>query len=669
MTMQRSDLMELGVEALTALANPGFVKRAQKDVAAGALPALRQDADGTVHARFDDGIETSMAPGVSLRDANCNCSASGMCRHRVMLVLAYQAGHAGAADTANGVPAGWSPASFDDAAIAAAVTPQVLEQARRLAGERPVATVVLAGPANSVPAVYLPMSQVRFFSSTSLAHARCDCQLGNGCAHVVLACWAFRQAQDMGSSSEATFEIAPFGVALATAPDALMASAVALRVRADAGDWLWSLWREGAAQPLPGLESRYEALQADLAQLGWTWVAEDLATTWRIVQSLARRSSRFGMDDLLDDAARLHARLAGAAHADGRLGARIPASQVLGIGQQGEVALDLLRLVSLGMTCWRDDASEGASIVFADPDTQATCVLERAWPRSDSASGDVEQLLNRRIAGLPLRQLAAGQVVTRAARRRANGHVELGAQARQTNALALSPKAWDDLRAPIRFATLDALLHHLQGRPPAGIGSGETASNWHVVDLHGLALDHWAWDGARQTLFAEWHAASHLTLRARLAYEGMQPGAVDALARALDGEWGDVLAIAGPAWREQGGVAMQPVSLLTQQRAVVLALAPKAPQAMALSDMPLAADAGATLLHAARHVLGQILRQGLRHAPPALRTRTLALAAQLGAAGYTHAGALLHGAFAEQRGAAGVAALSALSLLLGALLA
>ena len=68
MTMQRSDLMELGVEALTALANPGFVKRAQKDVAAGMLPALRQDADGTVHARFDDGIETSMAPGVSLRE-------------------------------------------------------------------------------------------------------------------------------------------------------------------------------------------------------------------------------------------------------------------------------------------------------------------------------------------------------------------------------------------------------------------------------------------------------------------------------------------------------------------------------------------------------------------------------------------------------------------------
>ena len=94
-TMLRTDLMDLGIDALMALANPGFVKRAQKDIAAGALPSLRQDADGTVHALFDDAVRTSLGPAASLRDADCSCSASGMCRHRVTLVLAYQASHAG----------------------------------------------------------------------------------------------------------------------------------------------------------------------------------------------------------------------------------------------------------------------------------------------------------------------------------------------------------------------------------------------------------------------------------------------------------------------------------------------------------------------------------------------------------------------------------------------
>lgn len=348
---------------------------------------------------------------------------------------------------------------------------------------------------------------------------------------------------------------------------------------------------------------------------------------------------------------------------------RCAASQILGIGQQGEVALDLLRLVSLGVTCWRDDASEGASIVFADPDTQATCVLERAWPRGAGAPEATGDLFNRRVAGQPLRQLAAGQVVTRAARRRANGSLELGAQAKQTNVLALSPKAWDDLRAPLRFDALDALLQHLQGRPPAGIRSGEAASNWHVVGMRDLVLEEWAWDGARQTLFAHWRGAGGLDLRASLPHQGLSPGAVDALARALDGEWGGILALAGPLWREQGGVTIQPTSVLTAQRAVVLALETKAPQALTLADMPQAPDAHAALLRASFQLLGQVLHQGLRHAPPSLRARLIAQATQLDDAGYAHAAGLLRDAFAERRGENGVAPLSALALLLDALLA
>lgn len=674
--MLRIDLMDLGTDALMALANPGFVKRAQKDVAAGVLPSLHQDADGTVHALFDDAVRTSMEAGVSLRDAVCSCTASGMCRHRVTLVLAYQASNAGAADSPaaqaavapDSEAASWSPAGFDDAAIAAAVTPQVLEQARKLALERPVATV-MAGAAGSVPGVYLPMSQVRFFSGASLAHARCDCQLGIGCAHVVLACWAFRQArQTHPGLAEVTLEVWPFGVAMLDAAGALMLSPSAIGVRQQAQDWLWSLWRDGASQPLLGLEARHAALMAELLQLGWTWVHEELDAVWQILQALARRSNRFDMDDLLGASAQLCLRLQGAAHADGTPGTRVPASQILGIGQQGEVALDLLRLISLGMVCWRDDLNEGGSIIFADPDTQAACVLERAWPRSADASEGIDSLLNRRVAGYPLRLLAAGQLVTKAAKRRANASLELGTKAQHTSVLALSPKAWDNLLAPLKFDTLHALLQHLRSRPPAGIRSGEAGGNWHIIDLTNLTLDHWAWDGAQQTLFARWDDAGQIALRASLAYQSLTPGAVDALARALGGEWGAVRAIAGPVWREQGGVAIRPMSILTEQRAVILALEPKVPQAMTLREMPLAASVNQALLRESRYLLGQLLRLGLRHAPPSLRARALAQAAQLDEAGYTHAARLLRAAFAEQRDGAGLASLSGLTLLLGALL-
>ena len=670
MTMRRTDLIDLGPDALMALANPGFVKRAQKDVAAGALPELSQDPDGTVHARFGDGVHTRMAPGVALRDAECSCSAGGMCRHRVMLVLAYQAAHAAGATpadagTPDALPAGWSPADFDDAAIAAAVGPAVVEQARKLALERPVATVMTAAAAaGGVPAASLPMSQVRFFAAASLALARCDCRQGTACAHVVLACWAFRQARRaQPDATDVTLDVHPFGAPPAAGREALMDTDAARRVRAQVEDWLWSVWREGASQPAAGLEARHAALTADLAQLGWTWVREDIDTVWQILGALARRSSRYGTDDLVDAAARAYLRLAGAAQADAAPAPRLPASRILGVGQQGAVALDLLRLVSLGMTCWRDDAGLGARIVFADPDTQAVCVLDRAWPAGTDAGDPGAGLLDRRVAGVALRALAGGQVVTRAARRRANASVELGAQARQTSVLALSPKSWDDLRAPLRFDTLDALLAHLRGRPPAGILPGEAAGNWHVIGLAGLTLDDWAWDGVRQTLCARWHDDAGRALRAHVRYESLAPGAVDGLARALRGDWGAPRALAGPVWRENGGIAIRPASIVTEGRAVVLALEPKAPQALAMDGAPPAGDAAA-LLDETRALLGQVVRYGLRHIPPALRSRTLAQAAQLDDAGYVQAASLLRAAIAERRDGTGLATLSLLSLLL-----
>ena len=124
----RLDLLELTPEALMALANPGFVKRALKDIAAGELPKIEEEADGTVRAHYSDGQCTSMPLGRPLRDAACSCPASGLCRHRVMLVLAYQRWAADAAlghaidtqlDASAVDPTEWSPAGFDDAELAA----------------------------------------------------------------------------------------------------------------------------------------------------------------------------------------------------------------------------------------------------------------------------------------------------------------------------------------------------------------------------------------------------------------------------------------------------------------------------------------------------------------------------------------------------------------------
>ncbi|MFZ6658767.1 SWIM zinc finger family protein [Undibacterium sp. TJN19] len=655
----RNDLMELGSEALLALANPGFVKRAQKDVAAGNVPELKQDEDGTVHAIFEDGVHTSISPTDSLRDARCSCAASSMCRHRVTLVLAYQLANTDTSATATANPdidnSFWTPAQFDDAAIAAGFSVQVIEQARKLAIARPIAKVrnaVISADGISNPGVILPMSHVRFFSRTSLAHARCDCQQGSACAHVVLATWAFRQAQQSQPGvAEVSLEVLlPGQNGETVTAEKLLQTDSAKNTLADIEAYLWSVWRDGSAQALPGLEARHASLQAGVQALGWTWVSTALDDVWHMLEAQAHRSNRFDIQDLSDAIAQLWARLQAARHADTNMNAFLPASQVLGIGQKGEVALDLLRLVSLGAQFWRDDISEGVSLVFADPDTQAVSVLERAWPLAKDAkeaSADISSLLQRRLAGLSVKLLAGGQVITRAARRRANACLELGANARQTSVLPLSPKSFDDLVAPLKFSQLGTLRDYLRQRPPANARAIQSGADWHVLELASLNLEHWSWDAARQTLFAAWHGEPENRLHAYLPYQHLTPGAVDAFARALNGEFGELLSLAGPVWLEHGQVCMQPMTVMTAQRAIVLALEAANPQQMSLQQMPLPVSAEQALLRETRYLLNQLLRQGVRHATPSQRTRLDAQARQMADAGYSKSAALLQAIFTE----------------------
>lgn len=678
----RTDLLELTPEALTALANAGFVKRAQKDVAAGLLPRLEAGADGVVQAHFDDGVRTSLPPGRTLRDAQCSCPASGMCRHRVMLVLAYQALAASskaqapaAADDAPAEPDGaWNPAQFDDAALAAIFAPSVLEQANKLAAARPVVGVQAWRSASAPPVARLPMCSVRFFSRSSLVHARCDCKQGSGCAHVVVAVWAFRQAGALTpGAAEAMVEVRPPASAdadaTAGAQQPLMQGDAARTLRAHIDALLLSLWLDGSGQPLMALAARFEAVREQARALGWNWVDDALDELWQLLQAQQARSSRFEPLRLVRVLAELWARLQAAAHAEQPATARpaLLASQILGVGVKGEVALDHLRLVSLGAELWSDDTAEGASILFADPDTQNVTVLERQWTRAaDAAAGGAAQaLMNRRVAGFPLRQLASGQVITKTATRRANGLVDITAGARQTGVLPLSPTSWNDLVAPLRQGSVAALVAHLREAPPdfvrprqAASGASAGASGQlHVVAFDRMEVVSCHWDAAAQVL----HAALALAqapalvdeagepaavpaeelLHLALPHRAVAPGAVDALARTLAGDHGALRAVAGTVHLQGGVAVMQPLSLLTAQRAVVLQVETVAPQPLGLHSEVDEAPALNALANDTLALLALWLRQGLRHQGGNALSRAEAQVLRLKQAGLGRGAALL----------------------------
>jgi hypothetical protein len=89
----RADLAALTDDGLIQLSNAGLVKRALREQAEGKGPQITETPEGAVEATFSDGTLTRLGPGKTPAQADCACPSSGMCRHRVGLVVAYRAKH------------------------------------------------------------------------------------------------------------------------------------------------------------------------------------------------------------------------------------------------------------------------------------------------------------------------------------------------------------------------------------------------------------------------------------------------------------------------------------------------------------------------------------------------------------------------------------------------
>lgn len=656
MTPLRTDLLELSTTALIALTNAGFVKKAQKDLDGGQIPQITQAEDGTIHAMYTDGHQASLPPQRALREAECTCPASGLCRHRVTLVLAYQrlarAEEAPATPTASTpredtspTPAAtqeqtpWSPAGFDNAQLAESLSASILAQAASLAAERPVATVLAWTPENPSPSVRLPMCSVRFFSRTSLASAHCDCKDGSPCVHLALAIWAFRQAeQEKPGELRAVVEIQPPAHPSGSHQEQPMDAPEARELQHAIYAWLQQIWQEGSSQPLNLLKPSLAYLQKQVSGRGWCWVQETLEEIWQQLEDQEARSSRFIPRRLLETMAQLWGRLQSAETIP--TPPILPPRQILGMGVRGEQALDHLRLVSLGLSGWHDDGGAGAEIAFADPDTQTLMMLQRYWPH---APGDTAQpsswadLMGRRAGGQRLDKLASSQVITKAAKRRANGIVDLNANARQTNLFPLSPKAWDELGAPIRLHRVDTLIHQLQQETPDFAAPAQAIKKFHILALPETTVEAWGWDGARQTLCAQLRSASNdtdLPLSLQLQHNGSW--AVDVAARALQGEWGQITALGGNVWLAHGQLFMRPWTLMTQQRALVLEAEASSTEALAPPISTAEPSPGQHAIEATLELLTHWLRRGIRHQTQGSLTQLENLANSLQQQGLHH---------------------------------
>ncbi|MGW1025395.1 hypothetical protein ACWD4J_17090 [Streptomyces sp. NPDC002577] len=662
-TPLRKDLLALTPDTLAVLANRGLVRRAAKELEAGSVPELGTAPDGSVEARFADGTETRLAPGASLDTGVCGCDATGVCRHLVGLVLAYQ--RRADAPPPEAAADNWSPGDIDDAALAAAVGARALAAARRTA--RRGATVRVHRPTTQdpVPWVELPTCTVRFPVPGEAAHALTDALDALRGEMLALAIWAFRAADTADAEAplvlvalqEPGAPDVPDAVQLRdqnnqpqkqapTAPPPPRASTASLQRAVDLADEL--LW-EGIVHSGPVQRATLRRIGQLLTTASLHWPAAAVVDLVDQLGAYSGRSALHRPDEVAALLAELHARHRASGH-----------PEVLGSQESAETPLRRVRLTALGCRVSGSPERPMAELYFAHAAAGVVLVLRKDWP--DSAHRNTAPppagplrasppqagghqplpppgpaLASRRLLGTTLSALATGNLVSETARRTPSRRLSLTRGRLAATTVTPVGRAWSELPEPLLVRDVAQYTASAGGRPPRLIRARVEAESVRVVELS--KVERIGYDPAEQRLEADVRDATGHRVLVHATHNPLCPNALDALAEALARD--DVQYVSGALDHAQGRLCITPFALLGPRGVLVPDLTVAAAPCALPPTEPAPPDLTAWALEAAVTALADAAHHGLRHLPRSALDRVHQAADHLTRAGLSESSARL----------------------------
>ena len=521
----RSDLLSLGEQEFIALANRGLYKRACKELRKGGFQ-LTYGADGTVELRQGSRL-TRLAPGLALSETECSCGSTGLCYHRLLAILAYQAEQAQPTESKD-----WCPGDFSDDMLKEEAGRSVWRRAA-LSRSRGLTVELSRG---EKPVAFLPTCQVTFLVPDDIHYARCDCAEQGLCEHIVLAVWAFRK-EGTRVSFEAGGELDfDFGEA-----HRLVESLLRIGVEATDERVVASLLTESA----------------DLKEQGLLWPSDILSELAEQLRAYQERTALYSSEDY----ARLLVEWWARTRASG------PRSDLLGVGESAETLLEQVGLTCLGVRLWNSESLSWAEAFLAEPNTGVVTVLSQRW--SNFLVGP-EFAVKRMGQPLTLGKLATSRLVTEAARRQANRLLHLGRSRLGRTSLFHDNGDWGGrFREPLFVNDFEILAKRLREREPWLFRARVVAEDIHVFPV--AAVTDLCYAPGSQTLFAQ--ISDEKGNRALLYYphSSAESGGVSAWFRMLGGECSF---LSGAVDLQGGRLRIRPLSVVADGQVFCPALMP-----------------------------------------------------------------------------------------------
>ncbi|HEX6361242.1 hypothetical protein [Actinophytocola sp.] len=596
----RTDLLALTEQALVTLANRGLLKRATRDLDAGAGPTVTTDDDGTVRGHFPDGTETVLPQG---KDGTCSCAAVGFCRHQLALVLAYQRAHAAPSELVR-----WSPGELADA-LEQHVPAGVLTKARRALAAGFPARLHRPTPEQPEPSADLGTCTVRFLVPHDLSYVHVD---GTRQDAVALAVLAFREADEKGLTSDDV----ELDVGGQPTREVRGQGGVAAAVDLATGVLL-----DGAMHTGTSLAPAFARAERELADLRYPLAAlADLADQ---LAAYRERAAHYRPERVADVVAELHAR-----HRASSNGGATPASRVLGSDEPEETPLNRVRLTGLGCRV----TTGAAEVYLADP-AGTVLVLRKRWDTDETGAA----LARRRLGGTTLAALAAGNLVSESAARSASRVVRLVSSRVGKTSVTPSNGTWDTLPSPVLVRDLAMLDKALANLAPRLVRPRVEAEHLRVLVVSEvLDIGYHPGDQRLDAVITD-EAGTSAVLSA--SYRPTAPAALDTIDAALRA---GPRFVAGAVRRTRGALVLDPTALVVDTSVVVPDLAPGDGSAALHGATSTPSDPVTIALDAALGVCAEAAHRGLRHLPPDFEQRVAEAVATLRETGLSKASAALH---------------------------
>lgn len=521
----RDDLLALGETELVALANRGLWKKAGKELQKGEFE-FSLGEDNTIKLIQGESTVTIL-PHQSLSDCTCSCSATGMCRHKLLAVLAYQERNQSAV-----VEQEWCPSEFSDDEVHDLLGANLFKRAR---GQTKKGLRIRLHR-GSKPKAFLPTCTVSFLVPHQLSYARCDCAQIDACEHLALACWAFREEGDeIVFEQSARIDDYDFTACRSLLDDLLL---------------------HGVRNSHPKQIEALRQQSRNLSRSGLIWLSNLLQEMAETVSAYQQRGSHFSPQGL----ARLL--LDWWVRSSAEDGSR---TVLWGAGITPETALKQVALTALGA---RIDHRAGETVVnlyLADPKAGVVTVIRKQWEGRLLAA----EVAEKRFAGnLPLKRLANTQVVTEAAKRLANRELLLGkGRVGKTTALIDSGNWSERFQEPLLVRDFERLKDELKTEEPIFFRARVRAESIRILEID--EVGEVVYLPGSQTLEAELYDRDTNPVLLRLVHRAGEPSALQECAQQLSR---GVRFVAGKVSLQKGEVHLEPLSVVTN-RPYCLALA------------------------------------------------------------------------------------------------